>query len=125
MVHSSADLFEAIIDQHPASQEAIHSANLIADSYAKSGDWESLEDAAQRFADDEQLGDEAFEAQMLNIAARAAIKQVADGEATPAEAADRWLNVYQQYGDVHGTLDRTVEALRAVGRTDEAAQLVK
>jgi len=117
--------FEAVIETDPGSAEAVYAANLVVDTYAKAEDWQGLETTAQRFYEDDELGDEAFESQMLNIAARAAMKQVDETARTPQERADAWVDVVERYGDVHGARDRAVEALHAAGRHDEADQLVE
>jgi len=122
--HADArERFEAVIDMDPGSPTAVQAANLIADSFAKSEDWESLEATALRFYEDDALGDEDFEASMYSIANRAAMKQLLDGGLSVEEAADAWLALLDQYGDLNGTRDLTIEALRAAGRDPEADRL--
>ena len=60
---------------------------------------------------------------MFNIAGRAAMKQLMDAALSSDEAADEWLGLLEQYGDINGARDLTVEALRAAGRESEADEL--
>jgi len=124
--HAEArERFETLIELNPEGEEAVQAANLIADSYTRAEDWSALEEAALRFHEDEQLGDASFEAAMLDIAARAAMKQLEDSTQTPGDAADGWLTHLEQYGDVHGAKELAVDALRAAGRNGEADRLLE
>ena len=116
-------MFEQITTLYPTSPEAPLAANLMLDSYAKEGNWKALERTALKFYENDQLGDAEFEDNMINIAARASMKQIEVGAQNTEEAADDWVDLYDRYGDVHGVKEHTVRALREAGRDDEADEL--
>jgi len=117
------DRFEAVIDADPSTKLAEQAASLIADSFVVTEDWADLEASTLRFSEDLELGDEAFQAEMLSIAGRAAMKQLEDPALTADEVADGWCAVFEKYGDVEDARDKAADALRSAGRDAEADAL--
>ncbi len=111
--------FRSVIEMDPSSPTALQAANLITDSFVIGQEWSGAEAAAYGFYED-QMGDEAFQSEMLTLARRAAMMQLEDAVLSADQVADGWLALLEKYGDADDARDKAADALRAAGRDPDS-----